>query len=117
MKMAGDAQQADDAARLGKNEVILRDLNERLKAHDSSPKQRFSEWVCECADMSCMKPVELSIEEYEMVRAEPTRFVVAPGNEHVAYDIERVVQREERYWVVEKVGVAAEVSKKLDPRS
>ena len=31
----------------------------------------------------CMKPVELSIEEYEKVRAEPTRFVVAPGDEHV----------------------------------
>ena len=53
----------------------------------------------------------------EMVRAEPTRFVVAPGDDHVTPEIERVVQREERYWVVEKVGVAAEVSKNLDPRS
>jgi hypothetical protein len=115
--MAKKALPPDDAARLGKNEVILRDLNERLQAHDSSPTERFSEWVCECADMSCMKPVELSIEEYEMVRAGPTRFVVAPGDEHVIRDIERVVQREERYWIVEKVGVAAEVSEKLDPRS
>jgi hypothetical protein len=112
-----DGEATNDAARLGKNEVILRDLNERLQAHDGSPDQRFSEWVCECADMSCMKPVELSIEEYEMVRAEPTRFVVAPGDDHVTPGIERVVQREERYWVVEKVGVAAEVSKNLDPRS
>jgi hypothetical protein len=115
--MTNEAQPTNEAARLGKNEVILRDLNERLQAHDSSPSQRFSEWVCECADMSCMKPVELSIAEYEMVRAEPTRFVVAPGDEHVTRDIERVVQREERYWIVEKVGVAAEVSEKLDPRS
>jgi hypothetical protein len=113
--MAEEVQQTDDAARLGKNEVILRDLNERLKAHDSS--RRFSEWVCECADMSCLKPVELSIAEYEMVRAEPTRFVVAPGDEHVTRDIEHVVHREERYWIVEKIGVAAEVSEKLDPRS
>jgi hypothetical protein len=67
--------------------------------------------------MSCMKPVELSIEEYEMVRAEPTQFVVAPGVEHVTRAIERVVQREERYWIVKKIGVAAEVSEKLDPRS
>jgi hypothetical protein len=115
--MTEGAHPTDDAARLGKNEVIVRDLNERLKAHDSSPNQRFAEWVCECADMSCMKPVELSIEEYEMVRAEPTRFVVAPGDEHVTRDIERVVRREERYWLVEKIGVAAEVSEKLDPRS
>jgi hypothetical protein len=115
--MTEEAQQTNDAARLGKNEVILRDLHERLEAHDSSPNQRFSEWVCECADMNCLKPVELSIAEYEMVRAEPTRFVVAPGDEHVTRDIEHVVHREERYWIVEKIGVAAEVSEKLDPRS
>jgi hypothetical protein len=115
--MTYGGQEPDGAARAGKNEVILRDLNERLKAHDSSPDERFAEWVCECADMTCMKPVELSIAEYEMVRAEPTRFVVAPSDEHVTPGIERVVQREERYWVVEKIGVAAQVSKKLDPRS
>ena len=57
------------------------DLNERLKAYPASLNQSVSEWVCECADMTCMKPSEPSIEEYEMVRAEPTRFVVAPGAE------------------------------------
>jgi hypothetical protein len=52
-----------------------------------------------------------------VIRAEPTRFVVAPGAEHVNPDIERVVQREKRYWVVEKIGVSAEISEKFDPRS
>jgi hypothetical protein len=103
--------------RAAKNEVVLRDLNERLEAHHRWVDQRFSEWVCECADETCVKPVEMSIEEYETVRAEPTRFVVAPGDEHVNRRIERVIQREERYWIVQKVGVAAEVSEELDPRS
>jgi hypothetical protein len=67
--------------------------------------------------MTCSKAVELSIEEYEMIRAEPTRFVVAPGAEHVNPEIERVVQREKRYWIVEKFGVGAEISEKFDPRS
>ena len=67
--------------------------------------------------MTCMKVVELSIEEYEMVRAEPTRFVVAPGAEHVEPDIERVVQRQELYWIVEKIGIGAEISESFDPRS
>ena len=67
--------------------------------------------------MSCMRPVELTIEEYEMVRAKPTRFVVAPGAEHVDPDIERVIRREKRYWVVEKTGVGAEISERFDPRS
>jgi hypothetical protein len=107
----------DDAVRAAKNEVVLRDLNERLKAYPGSPDKLFSEWVCECGDMTCMKRVELSIEEYETVRAQPTQFVVAPGAEHVNPEIERVVRREKRYWVVEKIGVGAEISEKFDPRS
>jgi hypothetical protein len=67
--------------------------------------------------MSCMKPIELSIEEYDAVRAATTRFAVAPGAEHVNLDIERVVQREDRYWVVEKIGVGAEIVEVFDRRS
>ena len=108
---------SDDAVRAAKNEVVLRSLNERLKAYPSSPNKLFSEWVCECADMTCMKPVELSIEEYEAVRANPTRFFVAPGAEHVNLQIERVVQWETRYWIVEKIGVGVEISETFDPRA
>lgn len=115
--MTEEGQGSADAVRAAKNEVVLRDLNERLKAYPAAGKERFSEWVCECADMTCMKPVELTIEEYERVRAEPTRFVVAPGAEHVDTEIERVVQREQRYWVVEKIGVGRQISEKFDPRS
>ena len=67
--------------------------------------------------MTCMKPVELSVNEYETIRAEATRFVVAPGDDHVNQEIERVVQREKRYWVVEKTGIGAEISETLNPRS
>ncbi len=115
--MTDETQATDDAVRAAKNEVVLRDLNERLKAYPASPGKLYAEWVCECADMTCMKVVELSIEEYEMVRAEPTRFVVAPGAEHVDPDIERVVQRQKRYWIVEKIGIGAEISESFDPRS
>jgi hypothetical protein len=64
-----------------------------------------------------MKAIELSFEEYDAVRAATTRFAVAPGAEHVNLEIERVVQREDRYWVVEKIGVGAEISTKFHPRS
>ena len=114
--MAERPQGSDPDVRAAKNEVVLRDLNERLEAHHKWVGKRFSEWVCECADETCVKPVVLSIAEYEDVRAIPTRFVVAPAAEHVNRRIERVVQRDERYWVVEKVGVAAEITEDLDPR-
>jgi hypothetical protein len=75
------------------------------------------DWTCECGDESCSDPIHLSIAEYEAVRAKPTQFVIAPSPEHVSSDVERVVQREERYWIVEKVGVAAAISEELDPHS
>ena len=60
--------------------------------------------------------VRLTIAEYEAVRAESTHFLVVPSDEHLSPAVERVVQRNERYWVVEKLGEAAEVSEELDPR-
>jgi hypothetical protein len=115
--MTESAQGSDNAVRSAKNEVLLRDLNERLRRHPVSRSQRLWEWVCECADITCMKAIEMSIEEYDAVRAASTRFAVAPGDQHVKLEIERVVQREERYWVVEKIGVGVEISEKFDPRS
>jgi hypothetical protein len=38
------------------------------------------------------------------VRENPTHFAVVTSDEHVIPDVERVVERHARYWVVEKVG-------------
>ena len=106
-----------DAIRAARNEILLRDYNERIEAHQKWVNPSLAEWVCECADENCAEPVQLSIVEYEAVRAEATHFLVAPGIEHVSPRVEHVVRREERYWIVEKVGVAAEMSKDHDPDS
>jgi hypothetical protein len=53
--------------------------------------------------------------EYESIRSSPVRFPIAPG--HEVADVERVVVQNERYAVVEKMGTAAEVSVRLDPRA
>ena len=53
--------------------------------------------------------------EYETIRSSPVRFPVAPG--HDVPNVEFVVEQNERYAVVEKMGKAAEVSVKLDPRA
>ena len=109
-----------DAIRIAANENVLRERNERMKqsnAHTFWVDPPFPDWTCECGDVNCSNPIHVTIEEYEAVRAEPTRFIIAPGLEHVASEVERVVQREGRYWIVEKVGVGAQMSKELDPRS
>jgi len=109
-----------DAIRIAANENVLRERNERTKesnAHHVWVNPPFPDWTCECGDVNCSNPIHLTVEEYEAVRAEPTRFIIAPGLEHVASEVERVVQREDRYWIVEKVGVGAQMSKELNPRS
>ena len=113
--MTGDIR--DDRA--AKNESLFRDHNESVEMdhavyHGANP----AEWICECADETCATSVQLTVVEYEAVRANAAHFLVAPNDDHTAAsDIERVVKREERYWVVEKIGRAAEVSERFDPRS
>lgn len=102
----------------GENEALFRELNERLKGkkEDASIWVAPSQWVCECETETCAERVELSPEKYEQVRADPTHFIVAPDEEHVSPDVERVIEKSDRYWVVEKVGEAAETAEQTDPR-
>ena len=109
-----------DAIRIAANENVLRERNERAKqpnAHHVWVNPPFPDWTCECGDVSCSNPIRLTVEQYEAVRAKPTQFIIAPSSEHVAPEVEHVVLREDRYWVVEKVGVGAQMSEQLDPRS
>jgi hypothetical protein len=108
-----------DPKRIAKNETLRREENERIQAHNASihwVNPPYADWVCECGNESCTEPVRLSVREYDEVRTHPTYFIVVPSEKHVVADVERVVQRTDRYWVVEKTGVAAEVSEDPDQR-
>jgi hypothetical protein len=102
------------------NESRYRALNERMEPHNAVHVWRdppMPDWVCECASTACMKPVRLTLDEYEAVRATSTHFFVHPSEEHVSPAVERILERHDRYWVVEKIGEAATASAELDPRS
>jgi len=88
--------------RIARNEARFRDINERLRGDlqtlaDETEPLRF---VCECGNASCREGVPLAIGEYLAVRADPLHFAVAPG--HEIPDVESVVERHDRYVVVEK---------------
>ena len=107
----------DEPKRIAKNESLRRDDNERLEAHNASihwVNPPYADWRSECANESCSQPVRLSVREYDEVRRDPTHFVIVPSDEHVSAEVERIVRRTDRYWVVEKIGAAAEASKDLD---
>jgi hypothetical protein len=106
-------------ARAARNQSLYRSVNERVKEVNEAFESvlPFGDWVCECANVDCAEVVKLTTEEYESVRAEPVWFLVLPSDSHVVPDVERIVRRTERYWVVEKLGVAADVAEREDART
>jgi hypothetical protein len=103
--------------RLARNEALFREVNERiLAAADGYPADgHVYEFLCECADIGCVERIRLTTVEYEAVRSDSRRFVLAPGHARVA--IETVVETQSEHLVVEKVGSAGEVAEALDPRA
>ena len=97
---------------VGATQSLFRDVNERINAMRRSRSLwvRVDEWLCECADESCAERVVMTPAKYEELRASPTRFAVAPDDAHVFPEAERIVEKREGYWVVEKVGEAAKVA-------
>ena len=103
--------------RAAKNQSLFREINERIRALNEafdllSPT---ATWVCECADLSCVEHVDLTLAEYEAIRQHPSRFPVALGHEQEGVEV--VVERHETYLVVEKIGVAAELARQRNPRA
>ncbi len=97
---------------------LFRQINERVKDLNVAfgVVIPVGDWLCECSSDTCVEKVAMLLDQYEAVRRHGTRFFVLPAEEHVFLDLERVVERHESYWVVEKHGVAATVATRDDPR-
>jgi hypothetical protein len=111
------ASVAAGETRLARNEAFYREVNERVAevAHQFKEVETPLGFTCECGAADCAEPIEMTLVEYEAIRADPTRFVVVPGHERP--EIESVVERHSAYLVVEKREEdAAEVARETDPR-
>jgi hypothetical protein len=102
-----------DKQRVAMNEATFRKVNEGMEAGpDASGLLRF---VCECGRLHCTKLIELTRAEYEGVRGNPRRFAIVEG--HEILEAEMIVERHDRYLVVEKSGdPEAEIVEHTDPR-
>jgi len=107
-----------DAAFGARTQSLFRDVNERVREINTVFAEHvpLGDWVCECAENACTERIALTTPEYEAIRANPRRFAVAPSEDHVIQEIEDVVERQDRFWVVEKTGPAGELTAKIDPR-
>ena len=101
--------------RIAANEAIFREVNEGIARGQWPGEERApASFRCECARLGCNALVELTIGEYEQVRAHPRRFLVATG--HQLPDVETVGDERSGYLVVEKEEVAGREAEKSDPR-
>jgi hypothetical protein len=101
--------------RLARNEAAFRRVNEAIEAGHEHPEPRDRlAFLCECGAIGCNVLIELSIADYEAVRGHSRRFLVVPGHEQL--EVEDVVDRRDRHFVVEKHADQAEVAEASDPR-
>jgi hypothetical protein len=118
--MAFSEDSSDREARAAKNQALFREINERVRVLNEGFAMVIpvGEWICECANETCTERIEMTAEEYETIRSDGARFFVAPADEHVWPDVERVTSRlDHRYWIVEKIGRSGELAKDADPRA
>jgi hypothetical protein len=110
------APRKDRRKRIADNEGRFRALNDRL-GRDLQPHvapDEMLEFVCECGDLDCQERIELRMDEYEQIRASSRHFAVRPG--HELPDAEDVLERRERFFVVEKPLAVATQLERSDPR-
>lgn len=106
----------DRQERVAKNEILFRQVNERiLEIEGDRWRVDPVDFMCECGDIECTRVVQLSVEDYERLRSDGAHFGVIPG--HELLEVERVVERHEQYFVVEKDGEAGVRAEVADPRT
>jgi hypothetical protein len=95
------------------NEATFRDVNEAIEA-GRREREGLVPFVCECGRLGCTAVVELTLREYEGVRADSRRFLVVPGHEA---ELEEARRQDSRYSIVFKPeGPLGDIADRTDPR-
>ncbi len=104
--------------RIASNQAALRTADEGVygwpETREKARRGEKLQLLCECARRACAAEVRLTAAEYEAVRADARRFVLAPG--HNLPEAENVVERFDGYLVVEKNEMVKELVERTDPR-
>jgi hypothetical protein len=95
------------------NESTFREVNEGIE-EGRRDREGLVPFLCECGEIGCNAIVEVTLEEYEGVRAGSRCFLVSPGH-GAAFDVP--VSAGDRYGVVRKPdGPLGELADRTDPR-
>lgn len=113
-----DTQQASNRLeRAARNQTLFREVNERLEDLATTFQDTAGTVVfaCECADLSCIEKIAMTLDEYEAIRSDPNQFLVLPG--HVVHDVEDIVREGSGFVIVAKIGEGASLAAQTDPRA
>ena len=101
--------------RMAENEALFRIANERMAEWEEYRASTALEtYFCECAAPECHEHVDLRKADYYSIRSDSRWFLVLSG--HELLDVERVVERNESWTMVEKVPEVTDTVEALDPR-
>ena len=100
--------------RIAKTESRFREVNERIAESADEVGREQAALVCECADPECGHLIEASLEDYEQVRSDGARFVVAP--EHHVPEHEEVIESRPGYRIIQKLQAVGETARRRNPR-
>ena len=92
---------------IGRNEVLFRQVNERLDPQEADPQAPIA-FLCECGQLGCTETVILSQGDYQAVRVDFERFLLIPG--HQVPEVETVIEDHGHYVVAVKQGIAAQAA-------
>jgi hypothetical protein len=109
----GTTENHEREIRAARNQSFFRALNENIKEVNlefSVVAENFA-IACECADATCFETIDISVDEYAAIRANPRDFAVLEG--HVYLDIEKVVAKNTTHVVVEKFERAGAMAEEL----
>lgn len=99
-----------------RNQTEFREMNEWIVEGVATPDGDGTRmFLCECSDATCALSIALTPSEYEAVRAEPTRFVIAVDHENP--ELDHVVAENKRFATVVKFyGPTVRIARSTDPR-
>jgi hypothetical protein len=103
--------------RLGLNEAVFREVNERIEAVQRQFDVQGDELdlLCECGSAGCTARISMPRHAYEQLRADAGQFAVVPGHGNDA--VEAVVAHEGAYDVIRKrPGEPTRLAQQTDPR-
>jgi len=79
-----------DERQIAKNQLVFREVNERIAEITAGQGEAESEFLCECGRTDCTSVVGLSLTDYQALRLGGDFFVAAPG--HCVEGVDRLVE-------------------------